>query len=667
MTATLTPAMRKRLGQYFTGPRLSSLLVQLASADPISVVDPMAGTGDMLSAVLSSGAKPKRMSAVEIEDEAFERLDDRLGSLGFLGTEVQAMHANAFDPTVVAQLGLEDWDLVITNPPYVRYQRSATARGDDAALPTSDEVRLGLRAALQAGRAGGSKYLSYLDRVAATYSGLADLAVPSWLLCAALVREGGTLAMVVPDTWLSRDYARPIQELLSQFFQIEYIVEDADAAWFNDALVRTTLVIARRLDARVPTPESAEGILHIRLSEHLANDRSLVAGLFPDAIDPNREFANAARRWRSARTSTRRRGCDVEWISPQTTGVSDRDEQKNTDAGASQVPARLRRTMRALRPDAVSLAQIGWQVGQGLRTGANAFFYVDLVKELGATVQVQPNSRLWPDVLTVPTDALRPVLRKQQELGHGRTLFGTIGRGRVLDLNRYARSTDIDRASGGSETVGDLGMIPMPHELDAFVTHVEGVNIGSLDEPNFIQQMSAVSTNTRGYDPRKPDRRPRFWYQLPPMTPRHSPDLLIPRVNYRHPRVLLNPDRTFLVDANFSTLWRVEPSALDPRALLEILSGSWAAAAMEASGTVLGGGALKLEATQLSRFPIPAGAKESEQELIRLGSALLGGDDSEAVRKIDALTWQALGLGAATPRQQRVLELADELLEARSR
>jgi hypothetical protein len=53
--------------------------------------------------------------------------------------------------------------------------------------------------------------------------------------------------MVVADTWLSRDYAAPVLYALRRFFEIEHVVEDAEAAWFADVMVRTTLVVARRV------------------------------------------------------------------------------------------------------------------------------------------------------------------------------------------------------------------------------------------------------------------------------------------------------------------------------------------------------------------------------------------------------------------------------------
>ena len=44
---------RKRLGQYFTGPTLSRLLASLAdSASAARVIDPMAGSGDLVICLL---------------------------------------------------------------------------------------------------------------------------------------------------------------------------------------------------------------------------------------------------------------------------------------------------------------------------------------------------------------------------------------------------------------------------------------------------------------------------------------------------------------------------------------------------------------------------------------------------------------------------------------
>lgn len=70
--------------------------------------------------------------------------------------------------------------------------------------------------------------------------------------------------------------------------------------------------------------------------------------------------------------------------------------------------------------------------------------------------------------------------------------------------------------------------------------------------------------------------------------------------------MVLNPGHEVLIDANFSTLWREDDAGLDPLALLALFTSTWARASMELLGTVLGGGALKLEAAQLRRLLLPA-------------------------------------------------------------
>jgi hypothetical protein len=66
------------------------------------------------------------------------------------------------------------------------------------------------------------------------------------------------------------------------------------------------------------------------------------------------------------------------------------------------------------------------------------------------------------------------------------------------------------------------------------------------------------------------------------------------------------------VDANFSTFWSPQGD-WTRHALKALLNSTWCRAFMEALGTPLGGGALKLEATHLRHMPVP-----------RLSSAAIG-------------------------------------------
>lgn len=670
--------LRKRLGQYFTGPRLASLLARLAEGrSASSVVDPMVGSGDMLMAVLAAGGSPSRLAGVEVEQSAFDICTERLKGSKRRGAQPELLHANAFDPQVGAQLGLCSWDLVITNPPYVRYQRaSKSVTSQEAQLPSAEDVRSGLLATLEQFDGVNREYVQFLAGLAASYSGLADLAVPSWILCAALVAESGTLAMVVPDTWLTRDYSAPIQELLNRYFDVDYVVEDADAAWFDEALVRTTLVIARRRQKRLVG--SGDGTLHVRLGRVLANDRSLVGELFPGAPDPDESFAAAVKSWHRARSSESLPGVELEWVeradptstdgSPDVAGGGQREGSALKPKGSQvHLPGRISRVLTK-EPRTVTMQELGWRVGQGLRTGANSFFYVDLLDVVGGTAVVQPNKKLFESPVEVPFEALLPVVRKQDDLPDGWSLAAADIRGHVLSLHAYARRSDLDGLSEDEGLAKDLPFREMPPQLTNLVTHVEGVNLGTETEPRFVPLLSAVVTNARSYDARRPSRTPRFWYHLPTFAPRHTPDLLIPRVNYRHPRVVFNPDRAAIVDANFSTLWAEGDSALHPFALLAVLVSTWSKAVMESSGTVLGAGALKLEATQLKKLPVPADVRSLEVELTSLGSELMDAEKGSAAHaRIDALIWKALGLGSDNSAQAQLSALAMKMLEARSR
>ena len=251
---TLPTARRKQLGQYFTGLPLGRLLAHLAlSPDARTVLDPMAGHGDLLDAVWEASAQRgvsiARLDGVEVDSAAAavcrRRLASIAGDAAIPKREIVA--GDAFTPATIRAVPERSYDLVITNPPYVRYQvRGRNGSGAHA-------TRAGLRATLAGVQSGSDAHV--WRALAQGYSGLADLSVPAWLLAAAMVRPSGRLALVVPATWRSREYADVIRYLLLRCFELECIVADRQPGWFSEALVRTHLLVARRLSAaqsRIP-------------------------------------------------------------------------------------------------------------------------------------------------------------------------------------------------------------------------------------------------------------------------------------------------------------------------------------------------------------------------------------------------------------------------------
>lgn len=614
----------------------------------------------MLAAVVESGAALRALGAIEIESTAYDQCHRRLTAIA-RGAEVVTQQGNAFDPASWTNLRRTAWDLVITNPPYVRYQRSAEASAGDVAVPSATAVRDGLREVLADLGPDDPVYQEALLRLTDTYSGLADLAVPSWILCASLVKPGGTLAMLVPDTWLSREYAAPLSALLNRFFEIQFVIHDADARWFADASVRTTLFVAQRRDAhQVPRPDlPISGPLHVSVDGRAASASSLVGAAFPNSATPEAAFATAARAWRAAGTGPRREGCRFEPVQqPHGTFPS-------KAAASITVPPRLHPFVASDGPAMATLDQLGWRVGQGLRTGANAFFYGNSTRTAADQELFEVDQRLGGNAIPVGADLALPVVRGQGDLPPGFALDPGDIPGRVLALHHHVR--EADRQGRSLDEHRSLALYDLiPPELDAHITTVEQRNLGSAEQPKFVPSLSAVRTNVRPFDPARPDTSPRFWYQLPAFAPRHRPDLCIARVNYRHPRVVLNPDRQVLIDANFSTLWREDATGLDPLAVLALLSSSWAHAAMELVGTVLGGGALKVEAAHLRRLPIPVTVREIEPLLVQTGRMLRDAvDQADTTRAIDDVVASALGLDhQATTALEAV---ARERLKVRSR
>lgn len=674
-----TRTKRKRLGQFFTGEPLARLLAALASAqDARAIIDPMAGSGDMLIAAKSLGSPKSELTAIEIDPEAAGRCCERLASVASDSPSVKV--GNAFDPSTWIGFEEKTWDLVITNPPYVRYQLASSRTEGPVAVPSAQEVRCGLAAILSRRSGLPTSERDLLQALAEHHSGLADLAVPAWILCASLVRNGGRLAMVVPDTWLSRDYALPVQYLLHRLFEIESVIEDGEAQWFPEALVRTTLVVARRVPDRGPGRlDSIRKHIHIQLCSKPTMG-SVVGNMYPHSQQPEVEFASdVATLAELPSTPVLKEKLRARWVAPldaSSLGTRPGDSKWLQDCepglvprspnGAGRAPA-LPAAVRDLVGDldqVWNLGSVGWHVGQGLRTGANRFFYVDLVDERPNEILVRVDPEISPKPIPVPLDAVATVVRKQNDLVKSKRPEESLGR--LLLLNCYALPEDLDL---DTQRFGTPIYRTMKEPLAEHVRRAAAFKVGTDKTLKTIPELSAVKTNIRAADPKRPHRPPRFWYQLPPLAPRHTPHLFIPRVNHDHPIARRNPVGT-IIDANFSTLWPAKKHSLPSDALLALLHSTWALAFLECTGTVLGGGALKVEATHLRKLAFPPLGAEQIAALTRIGEQLMPSavPQHQARASVDDIIAQALARNHnGRSSKHRLDQLAVEVRDRRTR
>jgi hypothetical protein len=651
----------------------------------------MAGHGDLLDAVIersfANSLALKHVEAIEIDSATADECAARLSAWGAMGyVEPQVHPDNAFSPNRLKELAGKQFDLVITNPPYVRYQSIA-----DDAQNVAQRIRKALSGFVTESVSRDESAI--WSELVSGYSGLSDLSVPAWLLAAMLVRPGGVLALVVPATWRSRDYADVLRYLLVRCFHVDAIIADRQPGWFPEALVRTHLLVAtRRPMAEVAVPLSRRGpskhkVKWVEIDPSAESVRSLVGSCFPGS-DPEGDFAAwlhtadhaDSRLPRIVLTEHDQR--DLFDFDTETTSRNSRwlgrvepapvegpRRARRYDSHEALVPHGLRQYIPA---DSVRhlqlLSDLGIRASQGLRTGCNGFFYVELAsRPEGEVVKVNTDPTIHEDPLTVPADALRPVLRRQSELSAFEANAALPGL--VLDLRAYVLPEDFPIAEASRHLYEDVGAVfpkPMPNSLAAYVRVASRTPYG-VRGTTTIPQLSAVKTNARPAQDSPRRRPPRFWYMLPDFARRHEPDAFIARVNQDHPHAYLNRRPPVIVDANFSTLWS-EGALWTPAAIVAVLNSSWALACMEAIGTPMGGGALKLEATHLRRTPLPPLDDPSIKTISRLSRHP---NDSNRT-DIDRIIVSALLGGTATASEvatcgARLNRAANELLQSRLR
>jgi hypothetical protein len=640
---------RKRLGQYFTGVGLGRLLAALAQAEKAeSIIDPMAGSGDLLASCLEIGAAPASIAGIEIDRAARDACSNRL-------PQAVCILGSAFDPDTISRLPKTEWDLVIGNPPYVRYQSFSDKAEVDHLLPSAMQIRTGLLQTLPRLSALDTEDKRLFAHIVSGYSGQSDLAVPSWILCASLVKLGGRLALVVPESWLTRDYATIVHYLLFRWFDIEFIVEDEHASWFDDAQVKTTLIVAKRVKRRASAlvRTHCSTYCNILISSGAASPESPIGRIAPAGRSSSeRDFAKQARSWlqNSASHSTglaRARPASMELACKNMIAAASRQKWftaiGETACHASEgiyisheIHDWLAR--QGIAPSFATFESQGVAVGQGLRTGANGFFYANGVRSSGH-IALSFSGPLAGLVAKAPDSVARPVIRRQSELPAGFAVSPEHATGWVLDLRQYALQEDL----GVANMLPSIYK-PMPESIAAVVRAAGQANFGNDAKPQKVWNLTAVSPNIR---PAVRGMPPRHWYMLPDFAARHLPDVLLARVNSSTPTAYLNKARQCLIDANFSTMWTLPMSKWNAAALLAFMNSTWAQAVIETSGAVMGGGALKVEAAHLRRFPVPALNETQFCKLSQHGHDLAAiAEHAEAdsvLNSINAVVAEALG------------------------
>lgn len=557
------------------------------------------------------------------------------------------------------------FDAIVGNPPYVRHQslgallalapkpvvssfqqltpHASAAKLMDTIIRTCLVARLldpGDRTPARIGRAARELFQDSTRvadptnatwvRLVASYSGLSDLALPMWLMTWLLAKPNGRVAYVTTGSLKNREYGRLLRYFMLRFLRPELVVEQEGNSWFPGAQVTTSLMVFVARDAReaaVPLSDRHETratrVVRVARSSNLANPETLRAAAGIDgtlaesascvikAMRDGRESSH----WNSREVSEREAaeellaGSDpnirrLEGLNDHRVFSVARDPTRS-----ALVPGELRLALTGFiaRPLA-TLADLGAVANQGLRTGANDFFYVEVLEDdpRSAFVTVRLGPALTSAATRLPRNIVHTAVRFQRELAWPvvdprRCRYAAL----VTAMGAHPRdyATLIGYPKSWRRAWAAQGMFRLDRVSARLIDLGERAHHGPEERRTRIPELTAVKTNATA--PRPTDggipRRPTWWYTLP-IHPRHVGPIVIPRVNAGRMRAHLNP-RRLLVDANFSTVTIAEDRV---DALFALMNSTWVDTNIEYLATPMGGGALKVEAAHLGRVALPS-------------------------------------------------------------
>lgn len=574
---------KKLLGQFFSGSKIAEMIEALVPSRGItSVIDPMCGIGDLLLPY----AKIDDVTGVEIDINLRNTIIERLPN-------IQCISGNVFAAQILSCLKLEGYDLVVANPPYVR--KELIGKAEETKFSLADII-CNLHFFTDEFKTLNEIERKMMHGAIDKISGLSDLSIPAWLLCMMLVNHKGKFAIVLPNSWLSREYSQPILELIDNLFDVNYILNDVNGVWFKgNAQVRTSIIIASRKSAcNIDT-------FIVDLYESAQNSTSLygnVTGVYNLAnfIEEGASIPNV---------------CEIKRLS------------KSTITSIQTI--KLEDCVRSVSSNSnefitmPSLVDIGLKISQGLRTGANGFFYLKRVSE--GVYQ----SNISAAYISHKDNLFLPVIQGQSDLTDRyavNTKLSTV----LLNIQNSLTQRDYDNTD--QEHKSGYGVLP--YDIQQYISNSEKLKI----KGHLIPTLSSVKTNVS--IPQKGLYR--FWYMIPKLQSRHTAKIFIPRVNSSAVTVYKNEIDNAVIDANFSTIDNSDNSIWTNNVLLAILNSTWCQLQYEQLGTVMGGGALKLEAVQLRKVKIPNLSKKVLSELDKIGEELCKrkiSNQSDLLDKVD--------------------------------
>ena len=203
----------KLLGVYYTPVKLAEYLVYnfIPQSSVNSILEPSCGEGVFVRSLMKTCLKNKNITAVEIDNKKIESLKEKI-----CFDNIKFLHSDFFDFYKNCK---ENYDLVIGNPPYIRYQYlNKLQRNAQSKILKSNGMKP---------------------------NNLINAWVAFTVACTSLLSNNGTLVFVIPAELLQVAYANDLRKFLVDNFQSLDIIA-FDEIIFPEIEQETVVLIGKK-------------------------------------------------------------------------------------------------------------------------------------------------------------------------------------------------------------------------------------------------------------------------------------------------------------------------------------------------------------------------------------------------------------------------------------
>ena len=252
---------RKKRGQFFTSRSTAEYMASLfcvSDKERITVLDPGAGTGILSAALVERLLAANEDISIELtcyetDEHVLPVLQENLRHMQtvcgnrlnviLLEKDYLLSQADTFNDTVLMDMYIKNWDVIISNPPYLKIEKS-----HPAAQAMSKVVY-------------GSPNLYFLFMAMALFN----------------LKEKCEMVFIVPRSWTSGAYFKVFREYLLHYGKIEYIhlFASRDKVFKDEQVLQETMIVKIRKSDAMPeqvTIASSESSHDFRNIEVLHQD-----------------------------------------------------------------------------------------------------------------------------------------------------------------------------------------------------------------------------------------------------------------------------------------------------------------------------------------------------------------------------------------------------------